>query len=356
MPSLITEESVFKVLLWSIAAFTVAMAWTPLLTRYLYRHAMWRKRVREKTPDGYRPVEFQKLHGEHEVRVPRLGGLLIWVTTAILAAISWMLKEITDLPSLERLNFVSRNQTWLLLFTLIAASLLGLADDLLQIYGRGRYAGGGMRFSRRLGVIIAIAIVGAWWFSEKLEVSSIHLPGNGDWELGWFFPIFFVITMLAVFSGSVIDGIDGLAGGVFATIFGAYGIIAFFQEQYDIAAFCGAIVGSTLAFLWFNVPPARFYMSETGVLGLTTTLTVVAFLTNAVAVLPIIGFVLAMESASVILQFLSKRFRHGKKLFRVAPIHHHFEAIGWPPEKVTMRFWVISAVCAILGVVIQLLG
>lgn len=162
--------------------------------------------------------------------------------------------------------------------------------------------------------------------------------------------------MLALFSGSVIDGIDGLSGGIMSAIFTAYAGIAFFQNQIDLAAFCMVIVGGILAFLWFNIPPARFYMTETGILGLTTTLAVVAFLTNSVIVLPIIALPLFVASGSVIIQQLSKKFRNGKKVFLVAPIHHHFEAIGWPAYKVTMRFWVVSMICAALGMIIALIG
>ena len=161
--------------------------------------------------------------------------------------------------------------------------------------------------------------------------------------------------MLATFSGSVIDGLDGLAGGVMATAFAAYAGIAFFQEQIDLAAFSAVIAGAIAAFLWFNIPPARFYMGETGILGLTTTLTVVAFLTDAVLVLPLIALPLVLDSASVIIQLFSKKF-FGRKIFLVAPLHHHFEAIGWPHYKVTMRAWVLSAVSAIIGMVIALLG
>lgn len=350
------DFAALKVLSWSIAAFVFAMAWTPALTAFLYRRQMWRKSVREKTPDGYTPVEFQKLHAVREVRAPRMGGLLIWVTTLALGVFSFTWTIWPGTPLAEKFNFVSRNQTWLLFFTLVSASIVGLSDDLLQVFGRGKYAGGGMRFSRRLAIVTIIGFVGAWWFFAKLDISSIHIPGNGEIELGVFFILFYVVTMLGVFSGGVVDGLDGLAGGVFGTIFSAYGVIAFVQQQYDIATFCGVIVGSLLAFLWFNIPPARFYMGETGILGLTTALTVVAFLTNAVLVLPIIAFILVFESASVVLQLLSKRIRGGKKLFRVAPIHHHFEAKGWPAEKVTMRFWVISAVAATFGVAIHLLG
>jgi len=164
-----------------------------------------------------------------------------------------------------------------------------------------------------------------------------------------------MLVMLAIFSGGVIDGIDGLAGGIMAVMFSAYGVIAFFQNQIDLATFCAAIVGGTLAFLWFNVPPARFYMSETGMLGLTVTLSIIAFLTDSVAVLPIIAFPLIATSASVVIQYLSKKYR-GKKVFLVAPLHHHFEAIGWPAAKVTMRYWILSIIFAVVGMIVSILG
>jgi phospho-N-acetylmuramoyl-pentapeptide-transferase len=160
---------------------------------------------------------------------------------------------------------------------------------------------------------------------------------------------------MATYSGGVIDGLDGLAGGSFASIFAAFAGIALFTGQINLAAFCAVILGALLAFLWFNIPPARFYMGEIGTMGLTAVLTVVAFMTNSVLVLPIIGFLLVIESGSVILQLLSKKFRH-KKILLAAPIHHHFEAKGWPAYKVTMRFWVIGVVAAILGLGIRLLG
>ena len=181
------------------------------------------------------------------------------------------------------------------------------------------------------------------------------MPWLGAIDLGFLFIIFFVAVMLATFSSGVIDGIDGLAAGVFAAAFSAYSGIAFFQNQIDLAAFCAVIVGGLLAFLWFNIPPARFFMGETGILGLTTTLTVVAFLTDAVITLPIIAFPLALTAASDILQGLSRKFR-GKKLFLVAPLHHHFEAKGLPSHTVTMRFWVVSVVFAVIGMVVTLMG
>jgi phospho-N-acetylmuramoyl-pentapeptide-transferase len=237
----------------------------------------------------------------------------------------------------------------------VSGSILGLIDDILQIFGKGKYIGGGLSLKVRLFVVFLIGLIGAFWFYFKLGWRTLHIPGVGDFEIGiWYIP-FFVLVMMATYSGGVIDGLDGLAGGAFASIFGAYAAIALARGQINIAAFCSTILGTILAFLWFNIPPARFYMGETGILGLTATLTVVAFLTDSVLVLPIIGFLLVIESGSVILQLLSKKFRK-KKIFLAAPIHHHFEAKGWPHYKVTMRFWVIGIVMAIIGVALRLLG
>jgi len=351
------EIAIDVIKIFTLGAFGFGLAFflTPILTHFLYKYKLWRKAARKKAIDGEEVPFFQKFHGEEEVRIPRFGGLLIWVTTLILIFFFWGISKITDIWWLNKLNFLSRTQTWLPLFTLVAASLLGLVDDIFQVFGKGKYIGGGLSLKVRLFLVFLIGLIGAWWFFAKLGWETLHIPGAGDFTIGvWYIP-FFVLVMLATYSGGVIDGLDGLAGGIFASIFGAFAAIALFRGQIDIAAFCTVILGTILAFLWFNIPPARFYMGETGILGLTATLTVVAFLTDSVLVLPIIGFLLVIESGSVILQLLSKKFRK-KKIFLAAPIHHHFEAKGWPHYKVTMRFWVIGIVMAIIGVAIRLLG
>jgi len=347
--------NVIKIFVLGVAGFLLAFLLTPALTHFLYKHKLWRKEVRKKAIDGGEVPVFQKFHSEEETRTPRFGGLLIWVTVLILIFLFFGISQITDIWWLDKLNFLSRPQTWLPLFTLVAASLLGLVDDILQVFRKGKYIGGGLSLKKRLILVALIGLIGALWFYFKLDWTTLHIPGIGDLEInGWYIPLF-VLIMLAVYSGGVIDGLDGLAAGSFALIFAAFAGIALFLGQIDIAAFCTVILGALLAFLWFNIPPARFYMGETGMLGLCATLTVVAFLTDSVLVLPIIGFLLVVESGSVILQLLSKKFL-GKKLFLAAPIHHHFEAKGWPYYKITMRFWVVGAVMAIVGIAIRLLG
>jgi phospho-N-acetylmuramoyl-pentapeptide-transferase len=156
--------------------------------------------------------------------------------------------------------------------------------------------------------------------------------------------------------------LDGLSGGVFACIFGAYAAIAFSLNQIDLAAFSATLAGAILAFLWFNIPPARFYMTETGSMALTVALSIVAFMTDSIGggfgffVLPIIAFPLIASAGSSFMQIYYKRLTGGKKIFLSAPLHHHFEALGWPSYKVVMRYWVLSVIFAIIGVIVALIG
>lgn len=348
--------SVVKVFIPLAIAFFIGIVITPFLTHYLYKYKLWKKKARNEGLGGGATPIFNGLHKEKEVGTPRMGGIIIWMSVLLTIILVWLIAQMFPSSVTAKLNFLSREQTWLPLFTLIAASLVGLVDDFLVVYGRGGYIAGGLPLRMRIGIVLLIGLIGGWWFYSKLGVSSIDIPFDGTLELGAFIIPFFMLTMLALFSGGVIDGIDGLAGGIMAAIFSAYAGIAFFQSQIDLAAFCAVIVGSILAFLWFNIPPARFYMSETGMLGLTTALTVVAFLTKNVIILPIIALPLFIASLSVIIQVTSKKLRNGKKVFLVAPIHHHFEALGWPAYKVTMRFWVISIFFAVVGMIIGLIG
>jgi len=346
---------IIKILfLFAFSSF-LAILWTPILTHFLYKYKLWKKEARKKSIDGKSASVFHSLHKEKEVGTPRLGGLLIWLTVIFVILFFALLSKITNNQWLEKLNFLSRSQTYLPLGILISASLLGLCDDLLQVFDKGKYIGGGMKFSRRLFMMIIIAGIGAWWFYSKLGWTTIFIPVIGDINIGFFYVPIFIITTLGCWAGGVIDGIDGLAGGTLAIIFSAFSIIAFSQGQIDLSAFCAVLAGTILAFLWFNIPPARFYMGESGMMGLTATLAAVAFLTNSVFVLPIIGGLLVIEAGSVILQLLSKKFRH-KKIFICSPIHHHLEAIGWSQSKITMRFWILGMIMAIIGVIIKLLS
>lgn len=285
-----------------------------------------------------------------------MGGILVWATTLLLASLFWFLDRVLDLQFFHNLNFLTRQQTLLPLGVLGAAALLGLLDDYLGVKGIGGGQGGGLRVRHRLLFYLLVALVGAYWFYFKLEFDILHIPGLGDFTIGWWYiPLFIFVVIATSFSVNQTDGLDGLAGGVLATCFFAYGLIAFMQGRHELAALSAVISGALLAFLWFNIYPARFFMGDTGSMSLGTVLAVIAFLTNSVAVLPIVGFILVLESVSTILQVFWRKAL-GKKLFLSSPIHHHLEAIGWPETKITMRFWVISGVAATLGVAINLIG
>jgi len=347
--------NVIKILTLFAFSSLLAVGWTPLLTHFLYKYKLWRKQARTLSISGEKAEVFYNLHKDKEVNTPRLGGLLIWVTTVLSAFLFFFLSKVWGNYFIQKLNFLSREQTWLPLAILVSGAILGLFDDIFQVLEKGKYAGGGIRFTRRLIAVILIGAAAGWWFYFKLGWHTLHIPGNGEIEVGIFYIPLFILTVVACWAGGIIDGIDGLSGGVFSIMFGAFAIIAFAQHQYNLAAFCAVVSGSTLAFLWFNIPPARFYMGETGTIGLTAALGAVAFLTDSLLVLPLISGLLVIEVGSVIIQLTAKRFWK-KKVFLCAPIHHHLEAIGWSREKITMRFWIIALILALMGVCVRLLG
>lgn len=343
------------VLIPATIAFLIGIGITPFLTYFLYQNKWWKPRAGKVALDGTPAQEFNRLHAEREVGTPRFGGIVVWASVLLTADLLSVLARVFPEPFVD-LAFISRSQTWVPLAAMAAGAFVGFIDDLMEVTGRS-----GIKLRIRLGVVAVVASLCAWWFFEKLGVSSITLPFiQTPLELGVLFIPFFVLVALFIYAGGVIDGIDGLAGGSFATIFAAYAGIAFFQQQFDIAALCAAIAGALLAFLWFNIPPARFYLSETGTMALTLALTVIAFLTDVLgggkglSVLPIIALPLVVTVGSNIIQIFGKKVL-GRKILRIAPLHHHFEAIGWPPYKVVMRYWVVGVVAALLGIIIAVL-
>jgi phospho-N-acetylmuramoyl-pentapeptide-transferase len=336
----IDSQTIEQIFLFAFFGFAIAMLLTPLYTAMAFKGKWW-KQARTTSITGEQAIVYQKLHAQkHQRNIPTMAGI-IFVLATIIVTVSGNL---------------SRSQTWLPLAAMAGAGAIGLFDDFINIRGVG---GGiaGMRAKMKSLLLIAIALVGGWWLYSKLEISSVNIPFLGQWHLGWLIiPLFVLVIFSTANAVNITDGLDGLAGGLSATAFAAYAVIAIIEKKYGLAGFCMTIVGALLSYTWFNIYPARFFMGDVGSFALGTALGVVAMLTDTVFILPIIALVFVVEIGSVALQILSKKLRNGKKIFLSSPVHHHFEALGWPETKVTMRFWVVGQVVAILGLVTFILG
>jgi phospho-N-acetylmuramoyl-pentapeptide-transferase len=345
------ETILMKTLLPALVAFVCGIGITPVITHYLFRFRVWKKQGGKTTLYGGTAEEFNRLKGDGEIRTPRMGGLVIVASVLITLCMLLIAAMLAPTGFWNDIYFVSRSQTWVPLAVFLLGAAVGFLNDFYDVTHEGK----GLRLSIRLAFIAVLAGLIGYWFYEKLGVTAIAFPGTPI-ELGVFIIPFFILLSFGLYASGVIDGIDGLSGGVFASIFTAYATIAFLGEQYDLAAFCAMLVGAILAFLWFNIPPARFWMTETGSMALTLTLAVVVFMTDSlgdgygILIFSIVGLPLIATVLSNILQIAYRRLT-GRKLFRIAPLHHHFEAIGWPSYKVTMRYWLLSMVCALFGVI-----
>lgn len=350
--------NVLKVLSTGLVAFILAFAITPIWTHILYKYKIGIK-IKKSDVNGEKLNYVNQLHA-HKSGTPTMGGVIMWLSVLILAFASHyifpFLAQIFGMNFLARLDFLSRKEVWLPLFALASAGILGLFDDVMSVKGWGKNKGGGMRFAMRFGWLIVIATMGALWFYYKLGWDVLHVPGIGDFSIGfWYIPLFVFVILFSAVSSNETDGLDGLNAGVLLMAFFSFAIIAFFQTKTNLASFCAAMAGAILAFLWFNIQPARFMMGDTGAMALGTTLGVVAMLTNSALVLFLIVFVYVMESGSVSIQLFSKKYFH-RKVFLAAPIHHHFEAKGWPECKIVMRAWIFTMMTALLGVIISIFG
>ena len=328
-----------RTFLLSLGAFLLAMLFTPIYTFLAYRYKFWKKQ-RTTSTTGEKLEVFNKLHADKFKRnIPTMAGIIFVGAIAI----------ITLIFNLDR------GQTWLPLAALIGGALVGLLDDFINVRGHGSGVAG-LRSSLKFAMIIAIGLALGWFFFVKLGVVSVHVPFLGNYMLGWaIVPLFAFVVVATSNAVNISDGLDGLAGGLLAISYGAFGIIAILQSQIILAGFCFTVLGALLSYLWFNIYPARFFMGDVGSFALGTSLGVVAMLTNTLFLLPIIGIVFVAEAGSSLIQITSKRL-FKRKIFISAPIHQHLEATGWPETKVTMRFWVIADVAAFIGVFLALAG
>ncbi|GAC1502725.1 MAG: phospho-N-acetylmuramoyl-pentapeptide-transferase [Candidatus Saccharimonadales bacterium] len=313
---------------------------TPLYTHYAYKNQWW-KRQRTDAWSGGAATVYQKLHAAKHLKIiPTMAGLIFIIAITL----------VTLLANL------SRGQTWLPLAGLLGAGFIGLVDDIMNIQGSGSGVAG-MKARDKFGLYSIVVLLGGWWFFSKLGVSSVFLPVFHHVHIGILvIALFWLVVISTAISVNISDGLDGLAGGLLASSFTAYAVIAAIEYKFALSAFCLTVVGCLLSYTWFNIYPARFFMGDTGSFALGTALGIIALQTDTVYVLPIIGIVYVVETGSVIVNRLSRKLRNGKRVFLSSPIHHHFEALGWPETKVTMRFWILGQVASVFGLIIFLMS
>jgi phospho-N-acetylmuramoyl-pentapeptide-transferase len=307
-----------------LLAFAIVVVLMPGFIRLLKRLGMG-KRIRLEGPETHYVKE----------GTPTMGGLLIVLVVIGIAVVL----ELTTQDFLDGSTFAP-------LATLGLVGALGTADDWLNAR-----TGDGISATQKLLWQSVVGGVAAWQIQDTYQITNIVVPFMGAVAIH---PIVYIlIAAFAIVATSnavnITDGLDGLSGGTLIFAFTGYMVIAFTFGQPNLAEVCALIIGALLAFLWFNVHPAQIFMGDSGSLALGATLAVTAVISGQVLLLPFIGLIFVLETGSVILQVASVKLR-GKRLFKFSPLHHHFEYSGWDEEKITLRFWIISALAALVGV------
>src|SRR3989344_432928 len=342
------ELSLATMLVYALLTFLIGIVATPWFVEFLRRNRIG-KQLRVEAVDGGTATIFRHFH-QRKSGTPTMGGILIWGSILFTVFFSRILAYFGFVEN----SLLQRGQVYLPLFTLVTLGILGGVDDYLNISGFGKKRG--LDVLPKVLFLLLLSLIGALWFYVRLEYDSVHIPFVGDLILGaWYVPFFMFVLIGTANAVNFTDGLDGLAGGLLIIAFISFGVLAYIEGLVVLAGFCGIVVAAIAAFLWNNVPPALFFMGDTCSLALGGTLAVIALMIDSVLILPLIGFVFVIEMLSVIIQLTSKRLRGGKKVFLSAPIHHHFEALGWGESKVTMRLWIIGGFMALLGVILGLL-
>ena len=319
----------------SLLAFVMTVIWGSPLIKLLQFFKVGII-IREEGPD--RHIE--------KLGTPTMGGFMIIAPVLLLTIL---------LNAATLLGFDILGQSVLIpLLVMIAFSVLGAIDDWEGI--RGTRRGLGMRARTKFLIQLALGLATAFALKYIMKVPEMYWPGYPKpLELGgWYIPI--ATIMIVGFSNAVnfTDGLDGLAGLISATAFATYGGIALLQDQVFLARFCFTIVGALFGFLWFNVHPAELFMGDTGSLAIGATLATFALMTGQWLVLPVIAIIPVSETLSIIIQVAYFKFTGGKRFFRMAPLHHHFELLGWSETQIVQRFWLVSLITSMLGIALIL--
>jgi phospho-N-acetylmuramoyl-pentapeptide-transferase len=344
------ELSFEAILIYSLLTFLTGLLLTPPFVAFLRRNRVG-KQLRVEAMDGRKATIFRHFHGK-KTGTPTMGGILIWGSILLTVGFSRLL----SLLGFVEHSLLQRGQVYLPLFTLVTLGILGAVDDYWNILGIGKRKGG-LDVLPKILFLLLVSFIGSLWFHLRLGYDSIHVPFYGDLFINGWYILFFMFVLIGTANAvNFTDGLDGLAGGLLVIAYISLGILAYVQDLFVLAGFCGIVVAAIAAFLWNNVPPALFFMGDTGSLALGGMLAVIAMMIDQVLVLPLIGGIFVVEMVSVVLQLTSKKLRGGKKVFLAAPIHHHFEALGWGESKVTMRLWIAGAFSAFLGIIVGVAG
>lgn len=336
----LVADNLTPILLLGFLGFLIATLITPIYTWFAFNYKWW-KVPRTDSVSGEKAAIYQKMHAQkHRRHIPTMAGVIGLISLSV----------VTVLFNLDR------GQTWVPLAAALGAGLVGLLDDVINLRTSGRGTAG-LNFKYKLFLTLLIAAALSYWFVYRVGYNAVHIPFGGSLMLAA--PVlfaFFIFVIIATANAvNITDGLDGLAGGLLVTSFSTLTLIAFLQGNFKIAGFCLTMVGVLLSYLWFNIFPARFFMGDVGSFAFGTSLAVVAIMLNATLLIPVIGFVFVLEVSSAALQIFSKKV-FKRKIFISAPIHHHFEAKGWPETKVTMRFWILGQVFAVVGLLTAVLG
>ncbi|HTE83996.1 MAG TPA: phospho-N-acetylmuramoyl-pentapeptide-transferase [Dehalococcoidia bacterium] len=277
----------------------------------------------------------------HNVKAgtPTMGGILIFGTVLVVTLLFNLVHELSIL----------------LPFTVIAvAGSIGFVDDLGSLNGRRQH---GVSWRLKFGLLGVLSLASGIVLYRWLGVDHLHVPWVGYLRIGvWVVPLALLLMLATTTAVAITDGMDGLLATTAALAFGAYGIIAAVQEQTFLAAFCFTVVGAVLGFLWYNAYPARVFMGDTGALALGAALAIVAMMTEQWLVLPLVGIVFVVNGLSDVVQIGYFKLTHGRRVFRMTPLHHHFELLGWPEPRVVTRLWLVGAAGAMLGIAAALRG
>lgn len=282
-----------------------------------------------------------------------MGWAIILAVVFLMVIVSFILQKL----GLTNNSLINQKETYLSLFTLGTVWFLGMVDDYMNIKWIGKSKGLSAKF--KMLWLLIFATMWALWFYFKLDWST-HVLAIPFLEQGlsigiWFIPLFIFIIVAFSNSVNITDGLDGLAWGLLLFSYAIYTFITFDQGLFLLSALCASIVGALVAFLWFNIKPAKFYMWDVLSLSLGANLGIMAMLTNTLFILVIVGLLFILNILSVVIQLTSKKLRKGKKVFKIAPFHHHLEAIGWKEEEIVFRFWLIGLLLSIFGIILYIL-